>query len=236
MGVRTALSCFNDNQEDVSFKMIINRRGTIEEKKSGGLRINFLPMRSIVKPEETFCEAVQKISDVQNEMYQHASLSFMDTLKERHKSMPKESKSDSTYDSFGLSYQPLMKSTYIDEEMEESVKSIWYNNGSTMIPLYVTIRHRKQDNGLDFCFEYRKEPPAEYDLRILYTKIEKALLMGAENPDITVGEILKEIALTDAERNGKPECKSSHSLLKSLKTTWKSKTSLPKAILELIWK
>ena len=51
MGVRTALSCFNDNQEDVSFKMIINRRGTIAEKKSGGLRINFLPMRSIIKPE-----------------------------------------------------------------------------------------------------------------------------------------------------------------------------------------
>ena len=71
---------------------------------------------------------------------------------------------------------------------------------------------------------------------ILQEKIEKALIMGAENPDITVGEILDTIALTDAERNGKPECKSSQSLLKSLKTTWKLKTSLPKAILELIWK
>ena len=236
MGVRTGLSCFNDNQEDVSFKMIINRRGTIAEKKSGGLRINFLPMRSIIKPEETFCEGVQKISDVQNEMYQHASLCFMETLKERHKSMPKDSKSDSTYDSFGLSYQPLMKSTYIDDEMEKTAKSIWYNNGSTMIPLYVTIRHRKQDNGLDFCFEYRKEPPAEYDLRILFKKIEKALLMGAQNPDITVGEILNEIALTDAERNGKPECKNSHSLLKSLKIMWKSKISPLMTILELILK
>jgi hypothetical protein len=216
--------------------MIINRRGTIAEKKSGGIRINFLPMRSIIKPEETFMDAVQNISEVQNEMYHYSSLSFMQMLKERHKSMPKDSKSDSTYDSFGLSYQPLMKSTYIDEEMEKTAKSIWYNNGATMIPLYVTIRHRKQDGGLDFCFEYRKEPPAEYDLRILYSKIEKALVMGAQNPDITVGEILKEIALTDAERNGKPECKSSHSLLKSLKTTWKSKTSLPKAIFELISK
>ena len=43
MGVRTGLSCFNDNQEDVSFKMIINRRGTIAEKKSGGIKINILP-------------------------------------------------------------------------------------------------------------------------------------------------------------------------------------------------
>lgn len=236
MGVRTALSCFNDNQEDVSFKMIINRRGTIAEKKSGGLRINFLPMRSIVKPEETFSEAIQKISDVQNEMYQHASLSFIETLNERHKSMPKEAKFDSTYDSFGLSYQPLMKTAYIDEEMEKTAQSIWYNNGATMIPLYVTIMHRKQDNGLDFTVEYRKEPEAEYDLRLLYSKISKALVTGAENPDITVGEILEKIALTDAERNGKPQCKNSHSLLKSLKTTLKLTKSRLTTILELISK
>ena len=234
MGVRTALSCFNDNQEDVSFKMIINRRGTIAEKKSGGLRINFLPMRSIVKPEETFCDAVKKISDVQNEMYEHASLSFLETLKERHKSMPKEAKFDSTYDSFGLSYQPLIKNTYIDEEMAETARSIWYNNGATMIPLYVTVMHRKQDNGLDFVFEYRKEPESEYDLRILYNKMNMALVIGAENPDITVGEILEKIALTDAERNGKKECKNSKNLLDSLKTTWKLTKSRLKTVLTLL--
>ncbi len=234
MGVRTALSCFNDNQEDVSFKMIINRRGTIAEKKSGGLRINFLPMRSIVKPTATFCEAVQQISEVQNDMYQHASLAFLETLKERHKSMPEKAKFDSTYDSFGLSYQPLMKTACIDDEMERTVHSIWYNNGATMIPLYVTIKHRKQDNGLDFVFEYRHEPEAEYDLRILYDKLVKALVIGSENPDITVGEILEKIALTDAERNGKPQCKNSHSLLKSLKTTLKLTKSRLKTILELI--
>ncbi len=236
MGVRTALSCFNDNQEDVSFKMIINRRGTIAEKKSGGLRINFLPMRSIIKPEETFCEGVCKISEIQNNMYSHASLAFLETLKERHKSMPKEAKFDSTYDSFGLSYQPLMKTAYIDEEMQKTAHSIWYNNGSTMIPLYVTVMHRKQDNGLDFVVEYRQEPEAEYDLRILYNKIKEALVIGAESPDITVGEILNRIALTDAERNGKPKCKNTNSLLKSLKTTLKLTKSRLMTILELISK
>ncbi len=233
MGVRTALSCFNDNQEDVSFKMIINRRGTIAEKKSGGLRINFLPMRSIIKPEETFIDAVHKISEIQNEMYQHASLAFLETLKERHKSMPKEAKFDSTYDSFGLSYQPFMKTAYINEEMAETVKSIWYNNGATMIPLYVTVMHRKQDNGLDFVIEHRQDPDAKYDLQILCNKICDALIIGAEIPDITVGEILQKIALTDAERNGKPKCKNSHSLLKSLKTTLKLTKSRLKTILEL---
>ena len=234
MGVRTALSCFNDNQQDVSFKMIINRRGTIAEKKSGGLRINFLPMRSIIAPEETFAQAVNKISEIQSEMYMHSNLSFLETLKERHKSMPEDAKFDSTYDSFGLSYQPLMKIASIDEKMEKTAKSIWYNNGATMIPLYVTVKHRTVDNGLDFVFEYRQEPDASYDLTILYEKIRRTLILGAENPDITVGEILETIALKDAERNGKTECPSSNHLLKSLKTTLKLTKSRVKTILSLI--
>ncbi len=234
MGVRTGLSCLNDNQQDVSFKMIINRRGTIEEKKSGGLRINFLPMRSIVSSEETFAEATEKISQIQNEMYLHARLAFLDTLKERHKSMPKEAKFDSTYDSFGLSYQPPVKVTAIDEDMAKTVRSIWYNNGATMIPLYVTVLHRSSDGGLDFIFEYRKEPECEYDLRVLYSKIKKTLILGSKNPDITVGEILEKIVLTDEERKGKPECVQSKSLLKSLKTSWKLTKSRLKTISSLI--
>lgn len=234
MGVRTALSCFNDNQEDVSFKMIINRRGTVDEKKSGGLRINFLPMRSIVKSEMTFTEGINLISQVQNEMYLHSALSFLGMLKERHKSMSKDAKFDSTYDSFGLSYQPMMKMTAINDEMAKTVKSIWYNNGAIMIPLYVTVCHRAVDGGFDFIFEYRREQEAEYDLTVLYSKIEKALLIGAESPDITVGEILEQIKVTQEERNGKPECKSSKDLLKSLKTTWKLTKSRLKTVLSLI--
>ena len=234
MGVRTALSAFNDNQKDVSFKMIINRRGTIAEKKSGGLRINFLPMRSIIEPTDTFCGAINKISDVQNEMYLHSRLSFLETLKQRHKSMPKDAKFDSTYDSFGLSYQPAMKLPSFDSQMAETAKAVWYSNGATMIPLYVTVVHRTSDNGLDFIFEYRKEPEAEYDLRVLYSKIEKTLILGAKSPDITVGELLNKIALTDAERNGKPQCLQSKSLLKSLKTTWKLTKSRVKTVLSLI--
>ena len=234
MGVRTGLSCFNDNQEDVSFKMIINRRGTVAEKKSGGLRINFLPMRSIIKPEMTFVDGVNVISQVQNEMYLHSKLSFLGMLKERHKSMSKNAKFDSTYDSFGLSYQPMMKMTAINDEMAKTVKSIWYNNGAIMIPLYVTVCHRAVDGGFDFIFEYRREQEAEYDLTVLYSKIEKALMSFAENPDITVGEILNNIAVTQEERNGKPECVSSKSLLKSLKTTWKLTKSRVKTVLSLI--
>lgn len=234
MAVRTALSCFNDNQEDVSFKMIINRRGTLEEKKSGGLRINFLPMRSIIKPEATFCEGIENISAVQNEMYSHSKLSFLETLKERHKSMSEEAKFDSTYDSFGLSYQPYMPLSCIDDEMKNSLRTVWYNNGATMIPLYLTVSHRAVDGGLNFNFEYRREQQASYDLTVFYSKMEKILSLGVENPDITVGEILKAVELTKEEIDGKPVVIESHSKLDALKDKWTLTKSIMKTFATLI--
>lgn len=205
--VRTALSAFNENQEDVSFKMIVNRRGTLDEKKSGGLRLNYLPLRSIVKSENTFIEAVDIVSDAQNEMYKHCSLSFMEMLLLRHESMPEDAQADSTYDSLGLSYQPLMSIPSIDDE-SEAAKSVWYNNGACMLPLYVTVRHRAEDKGFEFVFEYRKTPDPVYDLNVFYKKVHDTLVLCADNPKITVGEILEKIAITKEEREGKEKWKS----------------------------
>ena len=195
MGVRTALSVFNDNEEDVSFKMIVDRRGSLAEKKSGGIRINFFPMRSIIKPEMTFAEAVRDIMDVQNEIYSHCSLSFAEMLVERHKSMPADAKPDSTYDSMGFSYQPLMIIPNVDEKTARSAKGVWYNNGASMIPLYLTAKHRANDGGLAFIFEYRLTPNPEHDLDVFFEKMRVALNLGANNPDIKVSEILEKCAV-----------------------------------------
>lgn len=197
MGVRTALSVFNDNEEDVSFKMIVDRRGSLLEKKSGGIRINFFPMRSIVKPSSTFKEAVRSIMNVQNEIYSHCSLSFAEMLVERHKSMPADAKPDSTYDSMGFSYQPLMVIPNVDEKTAKSAKGVWYNNGASMIPLYLTARHRANDGGLEFIFEYRLTPDPEHDLDVFFRTMRLALNLGAEDPEITVGELLKKCAVDE---------------------------------------
>jgi len=200
MGVRTALSVFNDNEEDVSFKMIVNRRGSIAEKKSGGIRINFFPMRSIISPDKTFKQAVEEIEAVQSEMYQHCDLSFMEMLQVRHVSMPADAKGDSTYDSVGLSYQPHMVIPNVDEETARTAKSVWYNNGASMIPLYLTVRHRANDGGFEFVFEYKKDPDPRKDINVFYKKLHETLIMGAENVNIKVGEILEKTAVTKEER------------------------------------
>ncbi|MDO4380123.1 MAG: condensation domain-containing protein [Clostridia bacterium] len=195
MGVRTTLSVFNDNEEDVSFKMIVDRRGNLLEKKSGGIRINFFPMRSIVTEDMTAFDSIREIMDVQNEIYSHCSLSFAEMLQERHKSMPADAKPDSTYDSVGFSYQPLMIVPNIDEETARSAKGVWYNNGASMIPLYLTARHRANDGGLEFIFEYRLTPDPEHDLDVFFETMRKSLNIIAKNPKIKVGDLLKECAV-----------------------------------------
>ena len=167
-------------------------------------------------------------------MYLHARLSFLETLKERHKSMSEEAKFDSTYDSFGLSYQPYSPTVCIDNEMQKTIRTVWYNNGATMIPLYLTVSHRANDAGLEFNFEYRREQQAAYDLTVFYSKMERIFDLATQTPDITIGELLKEIEITAEERNGKPSCKHSKNLSQSLKTTWKLTKSRLKTILSLI--
>lgn len=198
MGLRTALSVFNNNEKDVSFKMIVNRRGTLSEKKSGGIRINYFPLRSIIPDEMTYSEAVRKISDIQNEIYPRCSLSFPEILSERHKSMPADAKPDSTYDSIGFSYQPLTNGAKIPDVFQDSE---WFSNGASMIPLYLTVKHRTSDGGFDLIFEYRKTPDPLRDLRIFCKKLEGAVISGAKNPHIKTGELLEKLKLTDEERN-----------------------------------
>lgn len=203
MGLRTALSIFNDNEEDVSLKTIVNRRATISEKKSGGIRINFFPMRSIVPASMTFTQAVKLIESIQADIYKHCDLPFTKTLEARHAYMPEGALEDSTYDSTGFSYQPLMIIPNIDEETAKTAKSVWYNNGATMIPFYMTVRHRANDGGFEFVIEHKIDPDASYDIEVFYKKMHGALVMASENPDIKVGEILDALAITQEERDGK---------------------------------
>lgn len=197
-GLRSVLSAFNGNEEDVSFKMIINRRGTIAEKKSGGIRIGFLPMRSIISGDMTFSDTINSISVIQNEIYAHSSLGFWDMLVQRHRSMPENAKPDSTYDSIGLSYQPLTEFPTISGLTMENT---WFNNGASMIPLYLTIKHRTQDKGFDFIFEYRKTPDPYKDLHVFSEKLFKALTLAADEPEIRISDLLEAIKVTDEERN-----------------------------------
>lgn len=196
LGLRTALSIFNERQNDVSFKFMINRRGTLLEKKSGGNRWHFFTLRTIVPEEQTFAEAALNVETEQNEVFAHCSFDTLEMYHIKHMAM-KMDKLEQTYDTMSFSYHAPLEIPFETPEIKATAKGVWYNNDYSAQNLYLTVKHRLSDDGFEFIFEYRiNENPLE-DLKVFYDKLIKVLLVGAENPDIKIGEILDILKLDD---------------------------------------
>lgn len=194
LALRTALSAFNDRQEDVSFKYMINRRATLLEKKSGGNRWHLYGMRTIIKEDMTFEEAVKAVEDAQNELFRHASFDTLEMYHIKHMAM-KMSTLSQTYDSMSFSYHAPQTIEFETEENRKTAKGIWYNSDYSCQNLYLTVKHRLNDNGLEFIFEYRINEKPQEALSVFYDKLFTALMTGVKNPDITMKEILDKVEL-----------------------------------------
>lgn len=194
LALRTALSAFNERQNDVSFKYMINRRATLLEKKSGGNRWHLYAIRTIIDENLTFEEALAKVEEAQDEVFHHASFDPLEMYHIKHMAMKLESLSQ-TYDSMSFSYHAPQVIEFETEENKRTAQGIWYNSDYSCQNLYYTIKHRLSDGGFEFIFEYRINEEPQEDLALLFDKFFKALMMGVENPKITIKEILDKIEL-----------------------------------------
>lgn len=188
MGLRTTLSKFNGNEKDVSINSCVARRGTLLEKKSGGTRIHFFPLRTIIEPETTFMDAIKMIQEEQNRLFRHANFDPIEYRARRTKH--RLLKPGASYESISLTYQPLTLKNASEGVPDIPYKSDWYTNGVAAQPLYLTVMHRVEDNGLNFNFEYRKDAVTDYEMEYLYYYLCRVLFRGIENSSSTVGEIL----------------------------------------------
>lgn len=188
MGLRTVLSKFNNNEKDVSVKSCVSRRGTVCEKKSGGTRIHFFPLRTIIKPETTFIDAIQIIKAEQNKLFRHANYDPIEYTYRRQKYWNHEP--GETYESISLTYQPLTINGDAEKVPDIPYKSFWYSNGVAAQALYLTVMHRVEDNGLNFNFEYQKSVVTQQEMEYFYYYLCRVIFRGIENKERTVGEIL----------------------------------------------
>lgn len=193
-GLRTALSAFNDNEEDVSFKLMLARRSTLLEKKGGGNRWHMYSVRSIVDENKTYKEAIDIIEASRDLVYRHCNYDVLKWLYLKYS--VNNASLGQTYDSLTFSYHAPIELPYENEEVRRSSLGIWYNNNFSMQNLYLTIKHRTNDNGFDVVWEYKlDEDGAKEDVAVLHEKMFQAIMMASKNPDITVKEILDAIKL-----------------------------------------
>lgn len=191
MGLRTVLSQFNGNEKDVSVKTNVSRRGTLSKKRCGGTRIHFFPLRTVLEPEQTFLDGVRTIQKEQNRIFRHADFDPIELTMKRSRYW--KLRPGASYESISLTYQPLSLQNDADKMPDIAYKSMWYTNGVAAQPLYLTIMHRPEDNGLNFNFEYKKDVVTEEEMEYLYYYICRVLFRGIEDKDRTIGEILEMI-------------------------------------------
>ncbi len=191
MGLRTVLSKFNDNEKDVSVKTCVSRRGTVAEKYCGGTRIHFFPMRTVMEPEMTFLDGIKMIQHEQNKIFRHVNFDPIEMTMKRNKHW--NITPGSSYESISLTYQPLTINRKTGELPDIPYKSMWYTNGVAGQPLYLTVMHRPEDNGLNFNFEYRVDAVSKEEMEYFYYYLCRVLFRGIEDENRTIGEILEMI-------------------------------------------
>lgn len=191
MGLRTVLSKFNNDEKDVSIKTCVARRGTLSEKFSGGTRIHFFPLRTVMEPDITFLDGIRMIQAEQNKIFRHANFDPIELTMKRADYW--KTKLGTSYECMSLTYQPLTSKQAANNMPDIPYKSRWYSNGVAGQPLYLTVMHRPEDNGLNFNFEYRKDAVTEYEMQYFYYYLCRVLFRGIEDENRTINDILKMI-------------------------------------------
>lgn len=190
MGLRTYLQKMN-GFEDVSINNAIARRATLKEKKCGGTRIHSFPVRTVFPEDMKFIDGVYAIRDKQNEIFRHANYDPTAYFAYRSKIFP-QPHAGLTYETISLTYQPMtLQENGLTQLGDIRYKTKWYPNGSCPQAMYLTVMHRPEDNGLDFNFEHQLKAVSREELEYLYYYLCKIMFKGAENPDLTIGEIIK---------------------------------------------
>ncbi len=189
LGMRTTFSKFSGNEKDVSVKNAVARRGTLLERMSGGTRIHFWPLRTVIEPETSFLDALKIIQAKENALLRHAnydSVRYMGETAE-HYGNPR----GTGYECTTLTYQPMSAASLKGHNIPDmNFKSMWYSNGVAMQHIYVTVMHRPTDNGFSFNFEYEKNSVSLHEIEIFYYYLCRAIFRGLEDPGRTIGEIL----------------------------------------------
>ena len=188
LGIRTYLSKVNGGQRDITVRNYVSRRSTHAEWTSGGTRTHAYPCRTVIEPDTEFLDALRMVQDVQNHVYRHSNYDPALLAQQMQALFPTPPRT--TYDSVGLTYQPLPIRPKNDKLQGIRVRNVWYPNGTALQKVYLTVMHSNNDLGMDFYFRYQTATLTEHDMELFYYYLMRILFKGIAEPDITIGEIL----------------------------------------------
>ncbi len=189
MGIRTWLSRHNDYTRDVHVSDLLNRRATLAEKRCGGCMMNPISLRTVLDEETTFAQAVQTVTNVSREMMRHCDLSVIDVDAAINEIEHRKIFGSTTA---SLLYTVVPHGAFVPPEgwdVEVGVVTIGYY----IQPMYMGVMPNLLDGGMDVYYEYRTHLVNREEMQDFFDSTMKVLKAGMHNPDITVGQLLREV-------------------------------------------
>jgi len=192
LALRTYLAKVNDRSPDVTFGGTLARRGTLEEKRTGGSRVHHFDFRTVLPESLTFMEALETMLEKQNQHYRHMdfpSAEAMDMTLEAFGQKP-----GITYSGVLMTFQTLA----VTLEGGLRFKTMWYCNGATALAAYLTVMDDDGSGGLRCYWEHSLTRMPASTIETAHDFMVRVIRAGIAQPTITLGELM-DLPLTEAE-------------------------------------
>ena len=184
LAYRSYLAKVNNREKDVLFVASVARRGTLEEKNSGGTRVHCIPFRTILDEKTTFREALELMRMRQAQIYKHADYDYVaiDMMYMKHF----KCRLGGVYDGAMFTYQPLRNTTSDDA----AVYTNWYDNRGYPGIFYLTVMDGDGTGAYKCYYQHRTNHVGEDTILKVHAYLQHAILAGIEHDSLTIGELL----------------------------------------------
>lgn len=183
-GLRTHCSAVNGCIDDVSLMSVCSKRATLKEKNMSGCLAQPIQIRTVIKENMSFEEAIDETVNVRNSLYRHVTYPYS---KARTMSLDLFGFSPiQGPNSMMFSWIPLP----VSGEFGMTFNFKTYNLGRYFTPLYAITMTDPVDGGMNMCYMYRTKLSTKEQIEQMHANALRVVLEGIENPSITVGELL----------------------------------------------
>ena len=184
LGMRLHVSKVNNRHNDTYFIVLCPRRRTLSEKRAGGTLAAPLPWRVVLPENITFRDALKKMSEVQFWAFKHMDYPYLEYRQLQREMYNYTAAAGASTMMF--SWFPIVENSMNNWEYEFE----GYNLGRYIMVIYTFARKDAATGCLNFSCMHRTKYVTVEEAEALHKGTEKALLLGVENPDMTLGEIM----------------------------------------------
>ena len=187
LAMRLHVSKINNRHDDTYFIVLCPRRKTLADKRAGGTLAVPLPQRVVLPETTTFREALDKMAEVQFWAFKHMDYPYLEYRKLQQKMYNYPSAAGASTMMF--SWFPLEAGTMNNWDYEFE----GYSLGRYIMVLYTFAMKDSRSGCLKLSCMHRTKFVRVEDIDAFQEGTAKALKLGVENPDMTLGEIIDRI-------------------------------------------